>query len=284
MNIKKIWLAAFFVLAIFSIAMMDNSVAVCARDNNDQGNWVRVQDGQWWYRNSDGTHPSSSWKYINDNWYYFDANGWMKTGWVKYQSKWYYCKNNGAMESGWLLDGGKWYYLSGSGAMCTGWIKYQSKWYYCEKNGAMKTGWLLDGGKWYYLSGSGTMCTGWIKYQDKWYYCEKNGAMKSGWLLDRGKWYYLDKHGVLQTGPIDTAMVNLYLQKIEKENEKDGYEKMGNPKIVDHWWDNRFNLVYGVIYKKIVENKTEGYGGKVYYRIYRLDTGELYKEFEDQLK
>lgn len=59
--------------------------------------WV-ASNGGWWYRNADGSYPTSCWQKIGGPWYRFDTEGWMQTGW--------------------LNDGGTWYYLAGSGAMC----------------------------------------------------------------------------------------------------------------------------------------------------------------------
>lgn len=39
-------------------------------------------------------------KKINGKWYFFDENGYMKTGWIKYKTKWYYCDESGAMLTG----------------------------------------------------------------------------------------------------------------------------------------------------------------------------------------
>lgn len=66
-------------------------------NNSSGGSWH--QDGiGWWFRNTDGTWPVSSWKYINNRWYYFGGNGYMATGWVNWNNAWYYCDvTTGAM-------------------------------------------------------------------------------------------------------------------------------------------------------------------------------------------
>ncbi|MBY7009328.1 hypothetical protein FDC58_14985 [Clostridium botulinum] len=62
------------------------------------------------------------WRYINNNWYYFDESETMKIGWVYDNEKWYYLNPNqeqdlGVMQTGWINDNGTWYYLLESGAM-----------------------------------------------------------------------------------------------------------------------------------------------------------------------
>jgi len=126
------------------------------------------QDDKWWYQNADGSYPTNTWKFINDNWYHFDIDGWMETGWILDGTTWYYLNYDGSMATGWVNDSGTWYYMDQSGAMKTGWVeiiekdednKEYSTWYYMETSGAMKTGWLNDNGTWYYLNDSGVMVT-----------------------------------------------------------------------------------------------------------------------------
>ena len=109
------------------------------------GIWKQNETG-WWYEYSDGTYPKSSWKKLSYNnrtdWYYFDADGYMKTGWIQDGGLWYYLNpvsdgTMGAMKTGWIQDGGLWYYLNPVSD---------------DTMGAMKTGWIQDGNLWYYLS------------------------------------------------------------------------------------------------------------------------------------
>ena len=180
--------------------------------------WVQNSKG-WWYQNEDGTWPKDCWKEINNKKYYFDGNGYMKSGWFKLSGKWYYLggANDGAMKVHWQKVNGKWYYLSredgtmvegwtfvnnqwfyltpGSGAMKTGWLKTGGKWYYLKTgNGAMAERWNKVSGKWYYMTpGTGKMVEGWLKLDSKWYYLTPgSGKMAEGWVKASGKWYYLN--------------------------------------------------------------------------------------------
>lgn len=54
------------------------------------GEWVKSEDGRWWWDNGDGTFPSLTWKDIDGQWYYFDADGYMATGWIDVEGKSYY--------------------------------------------------------------------------------------------------------------------------------------------------------------------------------------------------
>lgn len=67
------------------------------------GNWKK--DSQGWkyeYQNEFLT----SWALINDNWYYFGNDGYMKTGWQRYKGDMYYLNpKNGVMRADCTIDG-----------------------------------------------------------------------------------------------------------------------------------------------------------------------------------
>lgn len=64
---------------------------------NAHAEWKKDDTG-WWY--SIGSSWATEWKFINNNWYYFDYHGYMKTGWIHDTSgKWYYLDPSGKMLS-----------------------------------------------------------------------------------------------------------------------------------------------------------------------------------------
>lgn len=73
--------------------------AVQFRENPDMelGGWKQSEDGRWWYSNFDGTYPAGVWQEIKGKWYFFDEEGYMKTGWIQWEGKEYYCSENGDM-------------------------------------------------------------------------------------------------------------------------------------------------------------------------------------------
>ena len=84
------------------------------------GNWLQDEKG-WYFKPTYGTYPTNSWAKLPWNgieyWYYFDTNGYMKTGWIEVGGKYYYLNpivgtNSGIMLTGWQLIDGKWYYFS----------------------------------------------------------------------------------------------------------------------------------------------------------------------------
>lgn len=56
------------------------------------------------------------WTKLDGEWFYFDANGAMKTGWIQDGGNWYYLYNNGKMAHDTTIEG---YYLNSSGVWTT---------------------------------------------------------------------------------------------------------------------------------------------------------------------
>lgn len=160
--------------------------------------WKQNATG-WWYQKEDGSWPANCWYKVNGQKYYFDANGYMRTGWLALGNKWYYLTDSGAMAQGWVMINKTWYYLTpGSGVMKTGWYKVGNTWYYSNGSGAMQTGWLMTGGTWYYLNGNGAMAQGWLCLGGTWYYLTPgNGGMKTGWYMAGKEWYYSYGNGAM---------------------------------------------------------------------------------------
>jgi hypothetical protein len=87
-------------IAISAIAL--NPIAANAE-------WMQDSNG-WWYSESSGYAKGE--KRIDGKEYYFDSNGYMKTGWQKVYGNWRYYDKNGCIKTGWLQEGNKLYYIS----------------------------------------------------------------------------------------------------------------------------------------------------------------------------
>lgn len=171
----------------------------------------KYQNNNWYYYTDNGK-PVTGWSLYKNSWYYMGSDGLMKTGWVLDKNRWYFLDKSGVMKTGWLKEGNTWYFLDSSGAMKTGWLLNGGKWYFLTSSGAMKTGWLANGGKWYYLDQSGAMKTGWLKDQNTRYYLDPSGAMKTGWLWNNNNWYFLDQSGAMKTGWYEENNQKYYLE------------------------------------------------------------------------
>ena len=88
------------------------------------------EGGRWKYRRADGSYETNSWSLIQNTWYCFDAEGYMRTGWY-FETKdqhWYYLLPSGAMATGWRNIDGKWYFLNDITRGNTGWTRQESAW------------------------------------------------------------------------------------------------------------------------------------------------------------
>lgn len=134
-------------------------------DNNtsntttNKNKWIKTQDNLWTYYDENGKQLKSQWRYDTTywKWYYFDANGYMKTEWLLDNGKWYCLGDDGAMRTGWVYAHNNWYYLNGDGTMRTGWLQEGSKKYYLNSNGAMQTTTKTIDGKTYNFDSSGVV-------------------------------------------------------------------------------------------------------------------------------
>ncbi|WP_315079635.1 N-acetylmuramoyl-L-alanine amidase family protein [uncultured Clostridium sp.] len=180
-RLKKITAAVMALSIIASVSPVGASAA-----------WKQDNNG-WW--NDNGSSYSVGWENINNTWYYFGQDGYMKTGWVNDNGIWYYSDASGAMKTGWINTGGNWYYTSQNGAMQIGWVNDNGTWYYADNSGVIKTGWVNNNGKWYYTSSSGAMQTGVVKVSNKVYSLSESGEMQKGDVVIEGKTYNFAESG-----------------------------------------------------------------------------------------
>lgn len=219
--------------------------------------WIHSSKG-WWYRFSNGSYAKGL-QNIQGKTYYFDNNGWMKTGWqqVKSNSDWYYFNSSGAMQTGWKKVSGKWYYMNSEGKMLTGKQTIGKNLYYLSNSGAMRTGWVQDNNAWYYCKSSGEAVTGWIKVGKNWYYMNSDHTMATGWLNDSGSRYYLQASGAMSKGWKKIG-ANWYYFANSGAMKTDWLKKGGKWYYLDH---NDGRMFTGSFYDYLVNGK----GGNRYY-------------------
>lgn len=194
------------------------------------GSWQMDNNG-WWWRNDDGSYPTSSWQWLDGNGdsisecYYFNSQGYMLSGTTT--SDGYNVDANGA----WVVDGviqtksavtsstGTVWTQSSSGG--TGgvvadagsgtWVQDSAGWMYRFDSGAYARSqpYLINGAT-YGFNQDGHMATGWYQYNSTWYYLDPaSGAAHTGWDYINGAWYYLEP--AMQTGWLDLQGKRYYL-------------------------------------------------------------------------
>lgn len=175
-------------------------LSIIRGDIEGTNQWVLVS-GNWTFYNGAGVQIKNQWVKYDNQWYFLDINGYMKTGWINESGNWYYLNQNGIMQTGWFYEKGYWYYLQGDGSMRTNcWAQYDGNWYLFNNFGELQTGWTLYEGYWYYMNEKGAMQKGWITYDKNKYYLNDDGTMKNGWLYSGSVWYYFDGSGIMKTG------------------------------------------------------------------------------------
>ena len=157
------------------------------KDGQEQPNpqayrWVQNENGKWSYQSADGKDKvKDSWKFINNEWYLFDKDGYM-------------------IADNWVKENGKWYYLEASGSMSKNeWVYKDGNWYYANASGRISQNeWVLVDGNWYYANASGRIAENeWIFVDSKWYYAESDGRIAQGKTLRINNVYYtFDDNGV----------------------------------------------------------------------------------------
>lgn len=135
------------------------------------GSWQQ-EAGGWRFKQSNGRYAVNEWGRINNVWYFFGADTYMKTGWLFWNNNWYYLnpqKNSaeGAMQTGWVYDNdySRWFYLESSGAMASGWRKINNVWYYLNpisdgtKGAMLSNQWIGE----YFVNSDGAWVEGMAK-------------------------------------------------------------------------------------------------------------------------
>lgn len=93
-------------------------ISICTFNSlSAEAAWTRDSKG-WW--NSENSSWSVGWRNIDNKWYYFGLDGYMKTGWIQDKDKWYYLGPTGAMIKDDTING---YYLGEDGAWIEDYLK-----------------------------------------------------------------------------------------------------------------------------------------------------------------
>lgn len=119
---------------------------------------IALSSGKWIVK-ATGT-ILNKWVIVDGNYRYY-ANGILQTGWKELpidnttttNKRWYYFGADGNMRTGWIKVNNDYFYLfPTSGAMASAeWVQYENDWYYFNSDGYMCRKWLTVSGKTYYL-------------------------------------------------------------------------------------------------------------------------------------
>lgn len=114
------------------------SAAAAAYGANEAGGWSQDENGEWYYRDAQGTALAWEWIYDGEEntWYYTDAKGACVTGRQTIQGDTYFFDETGRMLTGWIFCERNEAAENWEGAVS------DDNTYYCQEDGRMVTGWI----------------------------------------------------------------------------------------------------------------------------------------------
>ncbi len=122
--------------------------------------------------------------------------GSLMVGWIKMDDDWYFFDADGTAHNGWINNDGTWYYSVDGKTYKDGFKEINGTKYYFGPDSELKTGLVTVDGEKYYLGDDGKPSAGWHKSGDTWYYSYADGKLKKNewmdgcWLGADGAWTY----------------------------------------------------------------------------------------------
>ena len=84
------------------------------QNRDGKGTWMQT-DGRWWFKYTSGGY-AKHWELLDEKWYYFDDQGWMKSNeWINPDGNWYYLSNDGSILTDYNRVNGKPYFFRPNG-------------------------------------------------------------------------------------------------------------------------------------------------------------------------
>lgn len=138
--------------------------------------WKEDEKGKK-YEQEDGSFLTG-FQEIDDYLYYFDSDGYMKTGkfYIEDEDAYYYADENGIIQIGVYADDDALYITDEKGRINTGFVDY-------------------DDGR-YYINSNAELVKGWFKVEDNWYHSDSSGRISKGLVTIDGYRYYFGDDGV----------------------------------------------------------------------------------------
>ncbi|MDD6327138.1 MAG: hypothetical protein PUA62_01650 [Lachnospiraceae bacterium] len=207
--------------------------------------WQKDDTG-WRYKYEDGAYAIGL-NYIDDEYYYFGEDGYMKTGWIDLNEYWgmnsstpvwyYFTADGSAISRGWHQIDGTWYYFPwNEGKLATNgtWVGYEfdENGAYTPANHETTWSWKTDGSRWWYENTDGEFKASTRTSINGFYYAfDAAGYMMTGWVADtqlsdhsHADWYYFESDGRAAHGwkQIDGSWYYFYNGSMYRDTYVDG--------------------------------------------------------------
>lgn len=154
-----------------------------------EGRWIAERNKAGWVQYPKG------WAFR------LQSNSWLTNSLVRISGVWYYFDNNGYMKTGNITVDGRQYKMAQDGAPMTGWVKYDKGWAFLNDSAGKQEwvhGWIRINNKWHWLDGAGYAVDGWQQISGTWYYFD-NTEMVTGTHSIGGKTYKFAASGAWQS-------------------------------------------------------------------------------------
>lgn len=195
------------VLLRISIGLEDMPADVRPLDFNEDGS-LTTQDARLslrynlslavYYCDADGAVYPGFFQFAEGGRGWFDAAGGLMRGYGKIEEDYYYFNADGVMQTGFATVLGATAYFDEDGKAVNGLMELDGTRYYFQ-NGLAQTGFQTIDGKRYYFNKDGSMATGTVSIDGETYYLGTDGVLRDGKYTENGETYYYDK-GALYTG------------------------------------------------------------------------------------
>ena len=174
---------------IVNVKVSNESIKVESIRNSEAKDWTKYEVSDE-FEITKSLSADNGWKQVGNKWVYMKS-GVKLTGWYNdipgWENQWFYFNDEGYMCTAWQKIDTKWYYFDcNSGVMITGWVNdsldvTNERWFYCDEVlGQMKTGWI-------------TNIPGW---NNCWFYFLNDGNMAVGSVMINGMINYFNPQGV----------------------------------------------------------------------------------------
>lgn len=144
-----------------------------------------------------GVRTSAEWKEEEQGTMFLTEDGAPTVGFMKMDGHTYYFDKDGYLKTGkfYVESEDAYYYADKKGIIQTGMIKTKKVFYMADETGKLQTGFMdVDGEKRYFLK-NGDLAVTWFKDGEDWYYANSEGILQYGFIEIDGYRYYLDQEG-----------------------------------------------------------------------------------------
>ena len=132
----------------------DSGLYYIDKNGAQKDKWVTAGD-KTYYFDGDGK-AVSGWREIDGTGFYFDSDHVLQNEWTTIAGKKYFLQNGVALRGPVYIDD-KYYNFGEDGYLKSGWVSWRGQKFYNNKNGTVVTGWKKIGGKRYYFNDYGMM-------------------------------------------------------------------------------------------------------------------------------